>query len=152
MIVTTQSLDRTTPTASPPAPRHDRPTAMTAGPDDQDANAPDERRLDSLLALLEDDHARAILTATSVEPMSAAELSDHCDVSQTTVYRRVERLVDAGLVAERTRPRADGHHDTVYVARLDELSVRLRGGTLEFDVTRRSDDVADRLTRLWEGF
>lgn len=112
----------------------------------------DEATLEAVLALLDDDHARSILTATSLEPMSAKELSDHCDVSQATAYRRVERLTDAGLVAERTRPRADGHHDTVYVATLDELSVRLRDGELKFDVDRRSDDVADRLTRLWEGF
>lgn len=112
----------------------------------------DGSTLETVLTLLDDDHARAILTATSVEPMSARELSDHCDVSRTTVYRRVERLTAAGLLDERTRPRADGHHDTVYVALLDELSIRLRDGDLEFDLDRRGDDVADRLTRLWEDF
>jgi|GEM_PF-207894 len=126
------------------------PTVMTTGPDDRCVS--EEASLEAVLALLDDDHARSILTATSVEPMSAKELSDRLGVSQTTVYRRVERLSEAGLVAERTRPRADGHHDTVYVARLDELSVRLRDGELECDVARRGEDVADRLTRLWEGF
>ena len=112
----------------------------------------DEPALATGLDLLDDGHVRTILTATSVEPLSAKELSDRCDVSTATIYRRLDRLTDAGLVAERTRPRADGHHDTVYAATLEEFSVRLHDGKLTFDVDRRGDDVADRLTRLWEEF
>lgn len=108
--------------------------------------------LETVVELLDDTHVRAVLTATSVEPLSARELSDRLDISQATVYRRLDRLTDAGLLAERTRPRADGHHDTVYTATLDELTVRLRDGELRFDIDRRGDDIADRLTRLWEGF
>ena len=128
----------TTPNVMPPA--NDSPGVS------------DEPTLETVVELLDDEYARDILTATSVDALSAKELSDHCDVSQATVYRRVERLAEAGLVDERTRPRADGHHDTVYVAALDELSVRLRDGELVFDVEYRGDDVADRLTRLWEDF
>jgi len=40
----------------------------------------------------------------------------------------------------------------VYVASLDELTIRLRSGQLEFELDRRSEDIADRLTRLWEEF
>lgn len=112
----------------------------------------EESPLETVVALLDDDHARAILTATSDEALSAKELSERCDISQATVYRRVDRLTGAGLVTERTRPRADGHHDTVYVASLDELTVRLRDGRLEFELDRRGEDIADRLTRLWEEF
>lgn len=135
--------------AGTPRPHPGTQPRMTDRADD---TASDKEALEAVLALLEDEHARAILTTTSVDPMSAKELSEHCDVSQATVYRRVERLTAAGLLAERTRPRADGHHDTVYVPRLDELSVRLRDGSLEFDLATRGEDIADRLTRLWEGF
>jgi predicted transcriptional regulator len=112
----------------------------------------EESTLETVVALLDDDHARTILTATSDEALSAKELSERCDISQATVYRRVDRLTDAGLLAERTRPRADGHHDTVYVAKLDELTIRLRDGRLEFELDRVGEDIADRLTRLWEEF
>jgi len=106
---------------------------------------------ETVVGLLEDEYARSILTALSEEPMSASELSERCDHSLPTVYRRTDRLVAAGLVAERTRPRSDGHHDTVYVARLDELSVRLRDGELRYEVEHREEpDVADRLTNMWE--
>ena len=111
-----------------------------------------EPPLETVVALLDDEHARAILTATDEQALSAKELSERCDVSQATVYRRVDRLTAADLLAERTRPRADGHHDTVYVATLEAVSIRLSDGELEFDLDRRGDDIADRLTRLWEEF
>jgi len=125
-------------------------TLMPQAPDETGVS--DEPALATLLDLLDDAHVRTILTATSVEPLSAKELSDRCDVSQATVYRRLDRLTDTDLVAERTRPRADGHHDTVYTATLDEVSIKLRNGDLTVDLDRRGDDVADRLTRLWEEF
>ena len=106
----------------------------------------------TVVGLLNDEYARSILTETSTQPMSAKELSRRCDTSLTTVYRRLERLEEAGLLTERTRPRPDGHHDTVYVASLDELSVRLRDGEFEFDVDTKAEDAADRLTDLWERF
>lgn len=143
------------------------PTTMTPPNDEpgatDDPGATDEPTLETVAELLDDAHVRTVLTATSVDPMSARELSERCDASRATVYRRLEALEAAGLVAERTRPRADGHHDAVYVATLDELSIRLRDGELELELDRRdgdaafgpdlgSDDVADRLTRMWEDF
>jgi hypothetical protein len=55
-------------------------------------------------------------------------------------------------VGERTRPRSDGHHETVYVSRLDRFELTVRDGDLSWEVDRRSDDVADELTRLWGQF
>lgn len=104
----------------------------------------------AVLELLGDEYVRSILTVTNVESLSASELSERCDASLATVCRRLERLQDAGLVAERTRPRADGHHDTVYAATLEELSVRLTGDELAVELRRRDEDAADRLTRMWE--
>lgn len=107
--------------------------------------------LQTVADVLGDDTARAILTATSVEPMSATELSDHCEVDVSTAYRWTDRLHEAGLLAERTRPREDGHHDAVYVATLAELSIRLDNGDLEVEMTTDDDrDRADRLTSMWE--
>lgn len=105
--------------------------------------------LTTVASLLDDEYARDILTATSVEPMSATELTDCCDASLPTVYRRVERLEAADLLDEQTRPRKDGHHDTVYVATLDSLQVTLTEGEFDFDLTRTERDPADELAKLW---
>lgn len=108
--------------------------------------------LATVVSLLDDEHVRSILVATSERPRSASELSDRCGLSTSSIYRRLDRLTDAELVSERTRPRSDGHHETVYVCRLDRFELTVRDGDLSWEVDRESDDVADQLTRLWGKF
>lgn len=108
--------------------------------------------LETVVGLLDDDHVRTILEATSLEPRSASELAERCGASQQTVYRRLDRLQEAGLVTDRTRMRRDGHHDTVYAAALDEVSIRLRDGELSFELRRTRRDAADELADLWRRF
>ena len=104
-----------------------------------------------VFALLDDEYARAILTATNTQPMSAKALSEKCDASLPTVYRRAERLTECGLVEERTQLDDDGHHYSVYEARLDRLTVDLDGGELQVTVEEQpTEDVADRFTDMWE--
>jgi predicted transcriptional regulator len=113
------------------------------------SDAPD---LATLVDLLDDEHVRSILAATSAEPLSASELAERCGLSDSAVYRRTDRLVAADLLRERTRPRTDGHHDTVYVAALDRFELTVRDGALDWTVERTERDVADELTRLWGKF
>lgn len=109
---------------------------------------PEDRPAD-LLALLDDEYARAILAATSEEPMTAPELAEACEASRPTIYRRIDRLKAHDLVAETTRPDADGHHRRVYAARFEGVSVDLVDGEFRV-VVERLDDPADRLTGMWE--
>ncbi|MBV0900581.1 ArsR/SmtB family transcription factor [Haloarcula salina] len=106
-----------------------------------------------VFALLDDEYARSLLAATSHEPMTATALSDDCEMSRSTVYRRLDALEDCGLVAARTELADDGHHATVYEARMDELTVRLTDGA--FDITlaveSTTHEFADALVDLWEG-
>jgi predicted transcriptional regulator len=123
---------------------------MTDDPvaDDPDS-APD---LATLVDLLDDGHVRTILAATSAEPLSAATLADRCGLSTSAVYRRVDRLTDAGLLDERTRPRSDGHHEAVYVATVERFELVVRDGEMDWTVEHTEADVADELTRLWGKF
>ncbi|WP_134671811.1 winged helix-turn-helix domain-containing protein [Halorussus marinus] len=108
--------------------------------------------LATVIDLLDDEYIRSILVETSDAPMSANELSELYDLSTSSIYRRLDRLTEVDLVGERTRPRADGHHETVYIARLDRFELAIRDGNLAWEIDRRSDDVADQLTRLWRKF
>lgn len=108
--------------------------------------------LATLLALLDDEHVRSILAATSERPMSASELGEHCGLSTTSIYRRLDRLSDVDLVGEQTRPRSDGHHESVYVSRLDRFELTVRDGELSWECDRQHTDVADQLTELWGRF
>ncbi|GGN98469.1 MULTISPECIES: ArsR/SmtB family transcription factor [Haloarcula] len=117
-----------------------------------DESVTEDADLSTVVDLLDDDHARTILVATSAEPRSASELSDRCGVSVSTIYRRVDRLTAADLLEEQTRPRADGHHDTVYVSTLERFELAIRDGDLTWRIERRGEDVADQLSRLWGNF
>jgi predicted transcriptional regulator len=103
----------------------------------------------AVVGLLDDDYARAILEAASEEHLSAKELADAIDASLPTVYRRVDDLVDAGLLTEETELRADGNHYSVYATALERVELELNEGTFEMQL-QRTTDVADRFTDMWE--
>jgi predicted transcriptional regulator len=111
----------------------------------------EECSIEEVAALLEDETVRTILTATSVEPMSAPALSECCGVSEPTIYRRLDDLRACDLVEERTEPDLEsGHHKQVFAPRLERLTVTLTDGTLEFQLERRQETMADRFTELVE--
>ncbi|MFC7073564.1 ArsR/SmtB family transcription factor [Halovenus rubra] len=112
----------------------------------------DNTELSTVVGLLDDEYARQILQATSIDRLSKTELAEECDVSAPTVSRRIDRLESVGLVEEETRLRSDGHHDTVYVATLDRFEIQLRDGEFEYDLQCIERDLSDELERLWSKF
>ena len=104
----------------------------------------------AIIALLDDEYAREILIRTSAEPMSANTLSEVCDASPPTIYRRLEQLEGAGLVEGQTIPEEGGHHYTVYSARLERFAVEIMDGSMDAEIRYREEHVADRFTRLYE--
>lgn len=97
----------------------------------------------TLLELVGDELARTILALTSVERLSADAISDRCDSSQPTVYRRLDELQEYDLLEEHTEYDADGNHYQTYGCRLDEISVGIDEGTFTVDVRLRREVVDD---------
>ncbi len=108
--------------------------------------------LETLLELLEDRYAREILRVTSQTPLTVKEISDEFDASPSTLYGRVDRLLEADLLVEQTRIRSDGHHDTVYAATLTDVHLTLADGSFEYRIERADEDAVDKLQRLWREF
>ncbi|MFC7137273.1 ArsR/SmtB family transcription factor [Halobaculum litoreum] len=104
-----------------------------------------------VLRLLDDEYARAILTAASRDQMSAKQLADAIDASPPTVYRRVEDLQSAGLLVEEARYEASGHHYGVYRTAVDRVTVTFADGEYAVRVDGAEESTADRFTRLYEG-
>lgn len=104
---------------------------------------------DAIFAALDDRTSREILAQTSTTDRSARELAGIIDVSETTVYRRLETLKENGLVHESIRIEKDGNHRRVYRATINRIEVDITNE----EVTTRikwDEDGADRFTRLWE--
>lgn len=131
-----------------------RPELFSVAPGGSSVSGPPDSDPMATVGLLDDAVVRTVLEATACRPRSAADLAELADVSRQTVYRRLQRLQAAGLVDERMRPRADGHHETAYEATFEELRVELTDEGLSFTLELQSSasDAADELTKLWENF
>lgn len=105
---------------------------------------------DEVLALLDDEYARSILIETSTEPMSVDTLTDRCEASPPTIYRRIERLEDHDFLESHQELDPDGHHYKTYSARLEHVSITVADGAMDIEIHRREEDPADRFTRLFE--
>ncbi|WP_253737489.1 ArsR/SmtB family transcription factor [Halohasta salina] len=95
--------------------------SVAAGDDDASADT------ETLLALLGDEYACRLLVALEAEPLSAADLVDRCEMSRPTVYRRLDRLTDAGLVEAVCSPSASGHHHQEYRLAVETVAFSLSG-------------------------
>ena len=109
----------------------------------------DERSIEKILDTIGDQHARHVLAAISREPKSAKELSEACDLSLPTVYRRLEMLEEYDLITDRTLVAEDGNHFKIYESNFESTVI-----TLEDDEYRvriyREENLPDRFSQLWD--
>lgn len=112
-----------------------------AGDDDPDA--------ETVLGALYDEDCRAIL-AELTEPRTARELLERCEIPRSTLYRKLDRLVEATLLREGTEIRADGSHASRYEIDFDEVVVtRDADVELEVEIERPAKRADERLAELW---
>lgn len=109
----------------------------------------EEQAKQRILAAIADEYSRKILTATISDPMSAPELSKKYDIPITTVYRRIEELVEAGLIAAVKSGRTtDGKWYDLYRSLLKRIDVSFENGDVRIEVIV-NEHVADKFTRMW---
>lgn len=89
-----------------------------------------ERTIDAeeLLCLLSDEYARSILRTIGDDGLPARRIAERLDLSRATVYRRLNRLEDAGMVETAMAYHSEGHHRKHYRAALDEVLLSFDGG------------------------
>lgn len=104
----------------------------------------------AVFAALADEACRAVLAALT-EPRTAAELADATGYASSTVYEKLDRLDEAGLVDSTASVRRDGNHETVYAADVETITVeRHDDGDLSVDVRRPDRSAAERLVDIWD--
>ena len=94
-----------------------------------------------MLDHLGDEVSRTILAACSIEARSVGELARLCEVSEATIYRRLNRLMSAGVLDERTRigsrSVSGGKEYTTTVSNID---VAFDDNGISVQTTSRDDD------------
>jgi DNA-binding transcriptional ArsR family regulator len=105
-----------------------------------------------LLKALADPESASILAATATGPRSAQEIVKGGDLPQSSTYRRLHELQDAGLiVVAKTVLKSDGKSYQMYKATFREVRVAFRGGELLVEGEPNSD-VVERAFRLFHSF
>ena len=109
----------------------------------------DAPEVDAVLAALHDDDCRTIL-AELTEPRTAGELLERCEIPRSTLYRKLDRLVEATLVREGTEIRENGSHASRYEVDFEEV-ILTRNGDVEIDVVieRPAKRADERLAEMW---
>lgn len=110
-----------------------------------------DRSSHDILDTIGDEMARRLLIAVRENPQSAKGLAESCDLSLPTVYRRMDVLMDHGLVTEQTVVADDGNHYKEYRCNFDSTLISLGDQQFELEIYREETD-SDGATGPWEEF
>ncbi|MFP8958396.1 helix-turn-helix domain-containing protein [Natrialbaceae archaeon A-CW3] len=83
-----------------------------------------EADVDRVLTALSDPACRTLL-AELREPLTAQDLDERCDLSTSSVYRKLDLLTESGLVEKRVTLTPDYTHTTEYRLAFEELTLSL---------------------------
>jgi DNA-binding transcriptional ArsR family regulator len=116
---------------------------------DSSASSEGSPTLQDVLDALDDPGCRAILRET-VEPMTANELIDACDIPKSTLYRKLELLSSASLIREQDTINPGGGRLTYYEQAFDNVTISMDDvGTFSVEVDRPSQSTDERLADIW---
>lgn len=109
----------------------------------------EEETKQQILTSIADEYSREILLRTRDEPVSALDLSKNYSIPITTVYRRIEELVQAGMLgAVKSSRTMDGKWYELYRSLLKQINVSFEEGNVRIEV-EINDHIADKFTKIW---
>ena len=100
----------------------------------------DDEAIQRVLEPLDDPDCLAILDAIDEESLSAREIAEVCDLPLSTAYRKLELLVDAGIVSRGVRLSTSGNHTSEYERLVDDVKLSVSPDGFTLRVSRRNVD------------
>jgi DNA-binding transcriptional ArsR family regulator len=79
----------------------------------------------AVLEALDDETCRHVLNTLRDRHLTAGEISETCDVPQSTTYRKLDLLTDAGLLDSSIRVAPAENNPTEYTTAADGATIRL---------------------------
>lgn len=103
----------------------------------------------AILEAMADECSLTILKGTTIKARSATEIVHDFALPSSTVYRRIEDLSKAGLLAvDHIVLTNEGKKFSLYRSTVKDMRVEFKEGRLEVTVGL-NEDVLSKLTRLW---
>ena len=90
----------------------------------EDAPENDPEQTTAILDALGDEVSREILVAGMERAVTAEELAQRCSVSESTIYRRLDRLSDLGLIERCNHLVSEADSKSAYRAPLSGLTIK----------------------------
>ena len=89
------------------------------------------------LELIDNEYASTIIETLDGGPRRGRELIETCAGSRSTVYRQLDRLVEAGFVTTEIVLDPDGHHCKLFRLVRDTVTVTVEQGGITVTARRR---------------
>ncbi|WP_336037847.1 helix-turn-helix domain-containing protein [Halobacterium yunchengense] len=121
---------------------HPRGALRAGRTDDGPATLTDSDDVQRVLDAVDDADCRAILEATRDDALTVNEVADACDLAQSTAYRKVDILDDAGLLEESLRIRQSGKHVAEYACGVDDVTLTVDGDGVRVTVEHAEPDAS----------
>lgn len=86
---------------------------------------------EAVVTAMANEHDRRILAAAQEEPVDAQTIIEETGISKSTVYRRLDRLQEMGLLETADGRLRNGHAVDRYRARARIISLHVRDGNIE---------------------
>ena len=105
--------------------------------------------IQDILNALDDPDCRTILKMIA-QPMTVTELTDSCEIPESTLYRKLNRLSTASLVREIQSVHPERGRVTRYQRDFDSLNIFLTDDDqFDMEITRPKRTVNERLAAMW---
>ncbi|MDG5777902.1 helix-turn-helix domain-containing protein [Haloarculaceae archaeon H-GB11] len=76
---------------------------------------------EKVFTVLGNEQCRTVLKVLQDNPRTAAELATEADVPLSTLYRHLNRMLDAALIEESVRLSPNGKHPSEYSSRISDV-------------------------------
>ncbi|WP_436933619.1 helix-turn-helix domain-containing protein [Halovenus marina] len=109
----------------------------------------DPDRSQAILGALADTDGRAIIAATAQQPRSVSDIVDECEIPIATVYRKVNHLVEIGLLEERIQIQSTGRNKRLFTLRVAGIRAEITedgDAALSFVVQQSPDGTPSQLS------
>lgn len=94
-----------------------------------------------VLEALDDEDCRTMLAATSEQALPVSDICAVTEIAESTAYRKVETLVETGLLEEHLRIRSSGNHVSTYVCTFEDVTLTVDGDDgIELTVTQADSE------------
>ena len=94
----------------------------------------EQEKKDTILEAVSDKYSRLILETTMIMPKTALEISAEHDIPISTVYRRLQALHDAKLLAISGSISEEGKRYFMYKSKIRQISTSFNGSTVDVSI------------------